>query len=85
MACGLPVIGARAGGIPELISHGRDGLIFTANDRAELATLLTELAAQPSGLAELRANVRPPKSMHAHVPEIEAVYQRCVARGGGSR
>ncbi len=74
MACGLPVIGARAGGIPELIRDGEDGLLFAANDRTDLARVLTFIADQPTLLTRLRANVRSPKSMAAHVEEITTLY-----------
>jgi len=38
MAMGKPVIGARIGGIPELIDHGTDGLLFEPGNVADLAT-----------------------------------------------
>lgn len=34
---GKPVIGARIGGIPELIDHGTDGLMFESGNAADLA------------------------------------------------
>jgi len=37
MAMGKPVIGARIGGIPELIDHGTDGLLFESGNAADLA------------------------------------------------
>lgn len=36
MALGRPVIGSDLGGIPELVSHGTDGLLFEAGDEASL-------------------------------------------------
>jgi glycosyltransferase involved in cell wall biosynthesis len=37
MASGLPVIGSNAGGIPEIIKHGENGLLFKVGDYQSLA------------------------------------------------
>lgn len=44
-ACGKPVIGARIGGIPELIREGETGLSFQAGDVDALADVLAQLEA----------------------------------------
>jgi glycosyltransferase involved in cell wall biosynthesis len=43
MAHGLPVIGSRAAGTPELLDHGRAGRLFDAGDWRTLANHLAEL------------------------------------------
>jgi glycosyltransferase involved in cell wall biosynthesis len=43
MAVGTPVIGARIGGIPELINEGIDGYTFTATDPSALALKMQSL------------------------------------------
>jgi glycosyltransferase involved in cell wall biosynthesis len=45
MASGIPVIGTRAGGIPELIEHGRNGLLSEPGDVVGLAESLLGLLA----------------------------------------
>jgi glycosyltransferase involved in cell wall biosynthesis len=45
MACGLPVIATRVGGIAELVRDGTDGLLVPADDRAALTRALVTLAA----------------------------------------
>src|SRR5664280_397997 len=41
MGCGCCVIASRVGGIPELVSHGRNGLLFEAGDLDGLTRALT--------------------------------------------
>ena len=43
MACGLPVIGSDAGGIPEVIDNGKDGFIVKSGDSRELAAAIERL------------------------------------------
>lgn len=50
MASGVPVVGARAGGIPDIIRHGENGLMFTPGDLGELTQQLRALLSN----AELR-------------------------------
>lgn len=58
MACGIPVVASRAGGIPELIRDGVDGrLVATADDTA-LRAALAELAADPALRERLGAAAR---------------------------
>ena len=47
MAAGLPVVASNKGGIPELIDHGHNGLLFDAGDVAALALHLDTLVAAP--------------------------------------
>jgi glycosyltransferase involved in cell wall biosynthesis len=44
MAYGKAVVASDIGGIPELVTHGRSGLLFPAGDRAALADCLAQLA-----------------------------------------
>jgi glycosyltransferase involved in cell wall biosynthesis len=48
LASGLPIVGSTAGGIPELVEHGRHGLLVTPRRPRELAHAISYLAADPS-------------------------------------
>lgn len=47
-AFGKPVVGARIGGIPEMINDGENGWIFPSGDAVALAELLSRIAKLPS-------------------------------------
>ena len=51
MACGCPTIGTRAGGVPELITDGQDGLMVPPQDADALAEAILKIAKDP-GLAQ---------------------------------
>lgn len=58
MLCGLPVVATRAGGIPELISDGGDGLLTPVGDAAALSAALAALVADPGRRAALGSAAR---------------------------
>lgn len=78
-ACGVPVLGADLGGIPDFVRHGENGLLFRGNDRFDLARTLAGLIRTPKRLAELRRGVRRPKDIAAHASELETVYASGLA------
>ena len=51
-ALGKPVIGARIGGIPEIVIDGQTGWTFESGNADELADLLRQVAAEPNGRIE---------------------------------
>ncbi len=74
LACGVPVLGADIGGIPDFVRDGFNGLLFTANSRASLKATLVRAIENPDMLWGLRANVRPPRSIEDHAVDMERVY-----------
>lgn len=46
-ASGLPLVGANAQAIPEIVKHGQNGFLFAPGQVDELAERLTELVASP--------------------------------------
>mgnify|MGYP001266276681 CR=1 FL=1 len=73
-ACGVPVLGAELGGIPDLVRDGHNGLLFRGNDRWDLARTLAAVTAQPGMIGALAGQVRAPKSMPEHALELERIY-----------
>lgn len=53
MALGRPVLASAVGGLPELITDGRDGLLVAPGDPAALAAALEALLADPERRARL--------------------------------
>lgn len=76
---GKPLIGARIGGIPELIEENETGWSFTSGDASELATRLAEVHALPTRrIAEMagatRDMVRSKFTSSAYFASISKVY-----------
>jgi len=57
MACGLPIVSTRVGGIPALLEDGRDALLTSADPR-EMAAAVRRLLTEPGLAARLSANAR---------------------------
>ncbi len=74
-ACGVPVLGANIGGIPDFVHDGVNGRLFLANDREDFKRVVRDIVARPWQLNDLRANVRPPKSIEEHAAEMEVIYR----------
>ena len=55
---GIPVVAARSGGIPSVITDGENGLLFSPDDPAELTHALVALAGDPGLRRRLIANGR---------------------------
>jgi glycosyltransferase involved in cell wall biosynthesis len=53
MAYGLPVIATPVGGIPDVIGHGRQGLLVEVGNRGALTTALARMVAEPGLRADL--------------------------------
>ncbi len=83
MACGLPVIASRAGGMAEMIDHGGDGILVDAADSEALATALEELSASPAIRDSMAACARikgQSFSMQSMARGTLALYQSTLER-----
>jgi glycosyltransferase involved in cell wall biosynthesis len=75
LAMGVPVIGARIGGIPDFIRDGVNGLLFEPSNATDLAERLCSVVEAPQRLRALRAGIRPLKTLATHVDELESFYR----------
>ncbi len=80
LACGVPVLGANLGGIPDFITPGVNGDLFRGNDSDDLLRKLDALVRTPEAIARLRQGVRPPKTMREHLDEMLDLYARVLAQ-----
>lgn len=72
-ARGIPVIGARIGGIPELVAPQCEALLFPSGDAAALADRLTRFAADPDPFVPVPAAA--PNDWDGHLREVLAAYR----------
>ena len=88
MATGLPVAGTRHGGIPEVVDHGRTGLLVPEEDHVALANAMQEITHSPGLLAEMglraRAAVIDRFEQDAQVDLLESFYEEAIAMNGAA-
>jgi N-acetyl-alpha-D-glucosaminyl L-malate synthase BshA len=79
MSCGVPVVGSRAGGLPEVVLHGETGYLFPVGDVEEMAEASVRLLSSPEEHGRLSAGARRRAREHfeasAIVPQYERLYQ----------
>ena len=82
-ALGRPVVGARIGGIPELVRDGETGRLFPPGDAGALAAALLWMAGPDAALSALGERARwVVERDHAEAPHLErllAVYAEVAA------
>jgi N-acetyl-alpha-D-glucosaminyl L-malate synthase BshA len=89
LACEVPVVGARIGGIPEVVEDGSTGLLFPVGDVAAMAEGARALLADPERHRAFarRARQRAVErfSEEVVVGQYRALYERVLARGSRAR
>jgi glycosyltransferase involved in cell wall biosynthesis len=86
MACGIPVIGSRVGGIKYTVVHGKTGFLVDPQDPIQLADRLHALLVSPQLRQAMRANclerVNSLFTWERSCAAIAAVYEEiCLAAG----
>ena len=90
MACGRVAIGCDAGGVPEIIAHGRTGYLVPPADAEALAASMGELLQYPSWRKRIGQAAREDVLARFSLPVVgqrtEALYRAAIAaRAAGRR
>lgn len=84
-ALGKPVIGARIGGIPELVRDGETGYTFEPFDAGDLAAKINLLADDRAGIERMGRNARrfveEELNAERHYERLMAIYQQATGKG----
>jgi glycosyltransferase involved in cell wall biosynthesis len=83
MAAGCPVIAARSGGIPDIVTDGQNGYLFDPQDPQGAIAATQKLFADPSANLQLRNNARTEAERwgwSAATQQLQGYYQQVVAQ-----
>jgi N-acetyl-alpha-D-glucosaminyl L-malate synthase BshA len=82
MACGVPVVASRVGGLPEVIEDGASGFLHEPDDLEGMAASGTRLLTDPALHGRVseagRRRVDSRFCVHEIVPQYEALYREVV-------
>ena len=79
-AAGIPVLGSQLGGIAELVTHERDGLLVAPDSVNDWVVALTRIVDQPDLYAQLKDGVRPPRRIEQVSNEMLELYARMLSK-----
>jgi len=89
MASGLPVVATEVGGVPDLVEHGKTGLLVPPNDSEALSTAMETLLGDPERRREMgrlgREAVYPKYSDAALVDRMDRLYASLLQAGLATR
>ena len=81
MACGVPVIASDSGGIPEVISHGKSGLLNSVGDTYQMTKNALKLLSNDSLLEKFKTNAYQQAmkfDIEVILPKYESLYKKCI-------
>ena len=71
---GTPVLGARIGGIPELIDEGKTGMLFEPGNAEELKTGIGQMFATPFEYRQIALDAQKRYSAERYYTELLEIY-----------
>ncbi|MDQ2937833.1 MAG: glycosyltransferase, partial [Acidobacteriota bacterium] len=89
LACGVPLLSTAVGGVPELITHGKNGWLIPSGDPRKLKEAIVSLIEQPSLRGRLAKNgqrhVQTNFTVAAFMAQVETVYTEASKSGSRVR
>lgn len=85
LACEVPVLATRVGGVPELITHGETGWLIPVGDQAQLADAIVSLLEQPRLRERLARNGRRHVETNFTVEKFISSLEMLYAEASASR
>jgi len=84
LACGVPVIAAKLGALPEVIREGENGFMFDPGRPEDLSAIFRAIAGDPSLLSRLRAGTGTPRAitLGEHAARVCKVYEQALQHFG---
>ena len=77
MACGVPVVGARRGGLPEVVRDGIDGILEPLGAYDALAGRLVALLGDPEAKRRMGQNAADRAAERYRLEQIVPLYEEC--------
>jgi L-malate glycosyltransferase len=88
MSCGVPVIASRAGGLPEVVTHGLDGYLYEVGDVAAMGKAGVELLQDDGKLGQMKLAARDTAvnrfASEILVKQYEDYYLSVITKKGNS-
>ena len=81
MACGVPIIASKSGGIPEVVSHGESGLLNSVGDTYQMIKNALKLLSNEILLTRFKSNAYKQAmkfDIELILPKYEKLYKKCV-------
>lgn len=83
-SCGVPVVALKTAGVPQVVVHGRTGLLASMDAADQLAEALAVLAGDPRQRERLGQNgarfVREARNLHRNYRELSETLSRLVSK-----
>ncbi len=79
-AAGVPVLGARLGGIAELVRDGIDGVLVPSDDVGAWSREIAAVSADRGRIEVLRRGIQPPRTMRDVARDMAGIYARVLAQ-----
>lgn len=76
MACGIPVVATRVGGLPALVRHGETGYLVDPNDEGALTKAVLDLVENPDRRTAFGRSAREFVESHYNLAHLESELRR---------